>query len=87
MMHDLGGLIINCFVLPEIPKNVRAVCTPNSDGSYSVFISAALSDGERKKAFQHELSHIKNGDFDVDKTDTADEIEEEAHYFFKAMSY
>ena len=57
--------------------SVKACCTPNEDGSYSVFINPRLSDAEQKKSLEHELSHIRNDDFNSDLD--VDEIESIRH--------
>ena len=36
----------------------------NKDGTYSIFINDCLSPECRLKAYNHALTHIKNGDFD-----------------------
>ena len=58
---------------PLIKEHVVA----NPDGTFSVFINDYLSPERRMKAYNHALSHIKNGDFD--KNADVDIIEYEAH--------
>jgi len=48
----------------------------NEDDSYTILINAKLSQDEQLKAYQHALSHIKNGDFE--KSDIQN-IELQAH--------
>lgn len=56
---------------------VKACCTENEDGSYSVFINPRLSDVEQKKSLEHELSHILNDDFHSELS--VDELETIRH--------
>lgn len=50
-------------VVPFPVYNVGGMVTPNEDGSFSVYLNANLSQERQKKALQHELEHIINGDF------------------------
>ena len=50
--------------------------TPNSDGSYTIFLNARKSYEMQKEALEHALRHIDNNDFE--KTDVQ-QIEAEAH--------
>lgn len=58
---------------PLIKEQVVA----NPDGTFSVFINDYLSPERRIKAYNHALSHIRNGDFYKDAD--VDIIECEAH--------
>lgn len=49
----------------EIPRSIGS-CVSKGHGWYDVHISTKLSLEERKRAFLHELKHIKNGDLDGD---------------------
>lgn len=56
---------------------VKEQVVSNPDGTFSVFINDYLSHERRIKAYNHALSHIRNGDFD--KNADVDSIECEAH--------
>lgn len=60
----------------NMPGSVRECVTPNSDGSYTIFINDTLSPEARIKAYRHAMGHIEGNDFE--KAD-ADEIERTAH--------
>lgn len=64
----------NVFFMNKFP--VKACCTRNEDGSHSIFINAMLSHEGRIRAYNHELKHILNNDFDKDNIQ---EIEHDAH--------
>lgn len=69
------GNNINVILLNEsygVPGSVWC----NADDSYTIFIDSHLSAEQQKEVFQHEISHIMNGDFE--KTDVQ-QIEAEAH--------
>lgn len=44
----------------ELPAKVRGVTLPNADGTYSVYVNAALSPNVQQEALLHELYHIRN---------------------------
>ena len=48
----------------ELPYTVHGMVIMDENGDYNVYINARLSCVEQKKAMRHELTHIKNGDFD-----------------------
>ena len=59
MIDSFGN---NVFFMNKFP--VRACCTRNEDGTHTIFINANLSHKEQRKAYRHELTHIRNGDFE-----------------------
>ncbi|MBD5392956.1 MAG: hypothetical protein HDR71_01535 [Lachnospiraceae bacterium] len=59
---------------------VKEQVVANSDGTFSIFINDYLSPEWKIKAYNHAISHIKNGDFD--KKADVDAIECEAHGVF-----
>lgn len=59
---------------------VKEQVVANPDGTFTIFINDYLSLEGRIKAYNHALSHIKNGDFD--KNTDVDTIEYEAHEAF-----
>ena len=59
---------------------VKEQVVANPDGTFSIFIYDYLSPERRIKAYNHAVSHIKNGDFD--KNTDVDIIEHKAHDAF-----
>ena len=49
--------------LIELPIKVEGVTVPNSDGSFSVYINALLSEVKRGEVLRHELRHIASEHF------------------------
>ena len=43
---------------------VKAMTIKNSDDSYTILINAGLSHEMQCEAYDHEMEHINNGDFD-----------------------
>lgn len=48
-------------VLQELPGNIHAYSQPNGD-TYTVILNSALSDDAQRRAYEHELEHIRRGD-------------------------
>lgn len=44
----------------ELPYRVEGITVPNNDGTYSVYINSARSEGTQRAALAHELEHIEN---------------------------
>lgn len=61
----------------DMPARIPAFVKANSDNSYSVILNSRLTHERRMQAYQHEISHIKNGDYD--KKCSSDIIELFAH--------
>lgn len=70
-MDDIFVYIISMDTL------IKEQVVANSDGTFSVFINDYLSPELRLKAYNHAVSHIKNGDFD--KNIDVDIIERDTH--------
>lgn len=49
--------------LINFPSQVKEAVTENEDGTYTIFIDAALSSDEQKKRFLHAMTHILSDDF------------------------
>jgi len=62
-------------VLCEMPYSVKATHTINTDDTYTIFINNKLTMEQQRKAYKHELKHIKRKDLHKDKK--ADDIEKE----------
>lgn len=50
--------------LVDLPAAIRGVTVRNDDDSYTILINASLSHEMQCEAYDHEISHINNGDFD-----------------------
>ncbi len=61
----------------DMPTTIKSFVVSNNDMTFTVIINAKIGRDQQLKAYQHELSHIKNGDYD--KKTTADLIELAAH--------
>lgn len=67
---------INTYIM-DFGNSIPATVTANDDGSYSIFINARISYENRLQAYQHELRHILNHDFETNAT--VNEIELSTH--------
>lgn len=63
----------------DLPTTIHSFVKSNPDGSYTIAINARLSNDGRLKAYDHEIHHIQNGDYDYDITRDLNQIELEAH--------
>jgi hypothetical protein len=68
--------IIQVFLV-DLPGTVRAFTVHNSDDSYTIFINAGLSHEMQCAAYDHEMQHINNHDFDY--CYDVNELENERH--------
>ena len=48
----------------ELPDGIPAFTLPDVDGLYNVYINEKLDPFSREKALEHELEHIRKGDWD-----------------------
>lgn len=55
--------IIQVFLV-DMPAKIEGLTIKNSDDSYTVFINAGLSSIAQCRAYDHELEHINNHDWD-----------------------
>ena len=53
--------------LIDMPTHVKGHTVKNEDGSYSVFLNARMASNQIEKTYQHEIQHIKNGDFEKEQ--------------------
>ncbi len=60
----------------DLPGAIRGFTMLDLDGNYNVYISARLSTPGQKRALDHEIRHIKRGDYD---RTNVEEIEAAAH--------
>ena len=54
------------LIYNDLPVRVKALTTPNDDGSYTIIINARQSWAVQKAAVLHELAHIRGNDFSSD---------------------
>ena len=52
--------------LVPLPFSVRGVTMPDENGDYNIYINALLGEPAQKRAYEHELQHIRLGHFDSD---------------------
>lgn len=64
-------------VLIDMPVTVKSFVRINPDDSTTVVLNARLSAEDRLEHWKHELDHIR--DNDMDREETADQIEAKAH--------
>ena len=55
--------IIQVFLV-QMPAAVKALTVHNSDDSYTILINAGMSHEMQCAAYDHEIRHINNGDYD-----------------------
>ena len=51
-------------ILVTMPAKIKALTIRNSDDSYTILINAGLSSIAQCRAYDHELEHINNHDYD-----------------------
>lgn len=55
--------IIQVFII-DMPTFVDGITVKNSDDSYTILINAGLSAEGQCEAYDHEMAHINNHDYD-----------------------
>ena len=55
--------IIQVFII-DMPTFVEGITIKNSDDSYTILINAGLSAEGQCEAYDHEMEHINNHDYD-----------------------
>lgn len=63
----------------DMPLCMAEMITPNSDGTYTIFINGKLSHEMQTKAFWHAIGHIEHNDFERIESYGIQVIESEAH--------
>ena len=53
--------------LAPLPPRVNAVTVVDSNGDFNIYVNAGLSREEQRKAYEHELVHIRRSHFFTDK--------------------
>ena len=47
----------------ELPYGMNATTLLDEDGNYNVYLNARLGFSAQRKAYEHEMVHIRRGDF------------------------
>jgi len=55
--------IIQVFLI-DMPAKIEGMTVKNNDDSYTIIINAGLSSIAQCKAYDHEMQHINNHDYD-----------------------
>lgn len=63
-------------LIPMPDTRVRAFTVCDADGDYNIYINANISAAMQRRAYRHEMRHIRRGDFDGGDVNR---IEQEAH--------
>lgn len=61
----------------DMPTTIRSFVVSNNDMSFTIIINAKMGKEQQLLAYEHEINHIKNGDYD--KNCSANLIELVAH--------
>ena len=62
-MTILEGADYYTRIVPFPTTKVGGLVMPNSDGTFSIYINSRVDEQRQRKALEHELEHIANGDF------------------------
>jgi len=62
----------------DLPTTQAGFTSPCLNG-YTIYINGNLDEAHQQKAYEHELEHIRRGDFDIDCEKDVQAIEAEAH--------
>ena len=54
--------------LIDLPTAINAVTTVDAECDYNVYINSRISSVEQRKAYEHELRHIRLGHFHSQKS-------------------
>lgn len=54
------------IVITRLTPHVKAMTTPNDDGTYTIIVNDHLSREEAIKEIVHELTHINGNDFSAE---------------------
>lgn len=54
---------VHLIPFPQDCGGVNGMVMPNEDGTYSIYINALASREQQRRAWRHELRHIRNNDF------------------------
>lgn len=57
----------NILRLAPLPPRINAVTVVDSNGDFNIYVNENLSSEEQRRAYDHELTHIKRSHFFSDK--------------------
>ena len=66
-MTYLDGADYFVRVVP-LPVGIRGMVSPNSDGTYCIYISSQIPSEQQLESYFHEVGHIENDDFNNGKS-------------------
>ena len=58
-----------------LPYSVRGLCTEDANGDYNIYLNERLGEPAQKRAYEHELLHIRLGHLDSGTERSAAEAE------------
>lgn len=61
----------------NMPTSIRSFVVSHGNATYTIMINSRICHEQQLSAYQHELKHILNGDYN--KYDSVDQIELTAH--------
>lgn len=61
----------------KFPDGIKEAVSPCCDGGYTIWIDETLDDHQKRRALDHAMKHILNGDLEGDGD--VDRIERRAH--------
>ena len=64
------------IVYLALPPGIDGFLSPNDDGTYTILISTDISEERQRRAYEHELDHLRNDDL---YAPSADEAERRCH--------
>lgn len=70
---------VHVYLRDDLPPKVHELVSPCADGSYTILIDSHLNYESQLEAYDHAVSHIDSGHFDVDCVLDVQEIEATAH--------
>lgn len=48
----------------DMPTTIRSFVVSNNDMSFTIIINSKIGSNQQLMAYEHEINHIKNGDYD-----------------------
>lgn len=49
--------------LLDLPDTIHGFTVRDASGDFNIYLNSKLSNDQQLEAYQHEVSHIQNGDF------------------------
>jgi len=62
--------------MKNLPTSIKAMTTPNIDGSYTIFLNSRLTYEQQREGYLHEIEHIFKCDHEKESVNS---IELDAH--------